>query len=103
MTNFPNIGGANVKVMGQADLARLVVRGRGAHIATALTTMGWSKGPAVTILAKCEAGQIEGSRYEAIGGLKGVEIPLINLDGEKKNGIAMLDLRDLSRFTWPET
>ena len=92
MANFANIGVANVKVMGQADLARLVVKGRGAHIATALTTMGWSKGPAVTILAKCEAGQIEGSRYEAIGGLKGVEITLINLDGETKDGIAMLDL-----------
>ena len=78
-----------MKVMAQADLARLVVRGRGAHIATALTTMGWSKGPALTILAKCEAGQIEGSRYEAIGGLKGVEIPLINLDGETKDGIDM--------------
>ena len=43
MANFANVGGANDKVMGQADMARLVVRGRGAHIATALTTMGWSK------------------------------------------------------------
>ena len=66
MTHFANIGGANVKVMGQADLARLVVRGQGAHIATALTTMGWSKEPDVTILANCKAGKIEGSRYEAI-------------------------------------
>jgi hypothetical protein len=54
------------------------VRGRGAHIATALTNLGWSKGPAVTILAKCEDGQVKGSRYEAIGSLKGVEIPLRN-------------------------
>jgi hypothetical protein len=103
MANFANIGGPNVKVMGQADLSRLVVRGRGGHIATALTNMGWSKGPAVPILAKCEAGQIEGCRYEAIGSLKGIEIPLINLDGETKDGIAMLDMSDLSKFTWPET
>ena len=60
--------------MGQADMARLVVRGRGAHVASTLTTMGWSKGPAVTILAKCEAGAVQGSRYKAIGGLCGVEI-----------------------------
>jgi hypothetical protein len=50
MANFANIGGPNVKIMGQADLSRLIVRGRGAHIATALTNLGWSKGPAVTIL-----------------------------------------------------
>ena len=44
-----------------SDLSRLVVRGRGAHIAIAL--------------AKCEAGHIEGSRYEAIESLKGIEFP----------------------------
>ena len=82
MANFANIGEANMKVMGQADLARLIVKGRGAHIATALTTMGWSKGPAVTILAKCEAGQIEDSRYEAIGGRK-VNSLLIFLQSEQ--------------------
>ena len=86
MANFANLGGQNVKIMGQADLSRLIVRGRGAHIATALTNLGWSKGPAVTILAKCEDGQVKGSRYEAIGSLKGVEIPLRNLDGETKDG-----------------
>ena len=86
MANFANLGGQNVKTMGQADLSRLIVRGRGAHIATALTNLGWSKGPAVTILAKFENGQVEGSRYEAIGSLKGVEIPLRNLDGETKDG-----------------
>ena len=80
MANFANLGGQNVKIMGQADLSRLIVRGRGAHIATALTNLGWSKGPAVTntILAKFENGQVKGSRYEAIGSLKGVEIPLRN-------------------------
>ena len=98
MANFANVGGANDKVMGQADMARFVVRGHGAHIATALTTIGWSKGPAETILAKCEAGQIQGSRYEAIGGLAGVEIPLINMDGETKGGIAILDMNKLSMF-----
>ena len=103
MAKFANVGGSNVKVIGKADMARLVVRGRGAHIATALTTMGWSRGPAVTILAKCEAGQFVGSRYEAIGGLAGIEIPLINLDGETKDGKAILDMKDLSKFTWPET
>jgi hypothetical protein len=102
MANFANIGGPNVKVMGQADLSRLVVRGRGANIAAALTNMGWSKGPAVTILAKCEGGHIEGSRYEAVGGLKEIEIHLMNLDGETKDGTAMLDMSDLSKFTWPE-
>jgi hypothetical protein len=86
MANFANIGGPNVKIMGQADLSRLVVRGRGAHIATAPTNLGWSKGPTVTILAMFENGHVEGSRYEAVGGLKGVEIPLINLDGETKTG-----------------
>ena len=70
MANFANVGGQNVKLMGQSDLSRLVVRGRGAHIATALTNLGWSKGPDVTILAKFENGQVEGSRYEAIGGLR---------------------------------
>ena len=79
------------------------MRGRGAHIATALTNLGWSKGPAVTILAKFENGQVEGSRYEAIGGLKGVEIPLRNLDGDSKDGVAVIDMSDLSKFTWPET
>ena len=103
MANFANLGGPNVKVMGQADLSRLIVRGRGAHIATALTNLGWSKGPAVTILAKFEDGHVEGSRYEAIGSLKGVEIPLRNLDGETKDGVAMIDMSDLSKFTWPET
>ena len=116
-----------MKIMGQADLSRLIVRGRGAHIATALTNLGWSKGPAVTILAKFENGQVEGSRYEAIGSLKGVEIPLRNLDGETKDGqvrnpwrpegsrnppdkprwrnqdwVATIDMSDLSKFTWPE-
>ena len=86
MANFANLGGQNVEIMGQADLSRLIVRGRGAHIATALTNLGWSKGPAVTILVKFENGQVEGSRYEAIGSLKGVEIPLRNLDGETKDG-----------------
>ena len=75
MANFANLGGQNVKTMGQADLSRLIVRGRGAHIATALTNLGWSKGPAVTILAKCEDGQVKGSRYEAIESLKGIEFP----------------------------
>jgi hypothetical protein len=98
MANFANIGGPNVNVMGQADISRLVVRGRGPHIATSLTNMGWSKGPAVTILAKCESGHIEGSRYEAVGSLKGIEIPLMNPDGETKDGIAMLDMSDLSEF-----
>ena len=70
MANFASIGGQNVQIMGQADLSRLVVRGRGAHIATALTNLGWSKGPAVTILAKFENGQVEGARYEAIGSLR---------------------------------
>ena len=32
-----------------------------------------------------------------------MEIPLINLDGETKDGIAMLDMKDLSKFTWPDT
>ena len=86
MANFANLGGQNVEIMGQADLSRLIVRGRGAHIATALTNLGWSKGPAVTILAKFENDQVKGSRYEAIGSLKGVEIPLRNLDGETKDG-----------------
>ena len=103
MANFANLGGPNVKLMGQAELSRLIVKGRGAHIATALTSLGWSKGPAVTILAKFENGQVEGSRYEAIGGLKGVEIPLKHLDGDSKDGVAVLDLADLSKFTWPET
>jgi hypothetical protein len=80
MANFANVGGSNVKVMGKADMARIVGKGCGAHIATALTTMGRSKGPAVTILAKCKAGQVMGSRYEAIGGFVGIQIPLINLD-----------------------
>ena len=40
MDNIANIGGAIAKILGQADLARLVVRERGAHIATALITMG---------------------------------------------------------------
>ena len=31
MANFANLGGQNVKIMGQADLSRLIVRGRGAH------------------------------------------------------------------------
>ena len=39
-------------------------------------------------MAKFENGQVEGSRYEAIGSLKGVEIPLRNLDGETKDGQA---------------
>jgi hypothetical protein len=82
------------KIMGQADLSRLIVRGRGAHIATALTNLGWGKGPAVTIMAKFENGQVEGSRYEAIGSLKGVEIPLRNLDGETKDGVAMIALKN---------
>jgi hypothetical protein len=102
MANFGNIGGPNVKIIGQADLSRLVVRGREAHIATALTNLGWSKGPAVNILAKFENGRVEGSRYEAIGSLKGAEITLINLDGETKDGVAMIDMSDLSEFTWPE-
>jgi hypothetical protein len=80
---WDNLGGQNVKIMGQADLSRLIVRGRGA---TALTNLGWSKGPVVTILAKFENSQVEGSRYKAIGSLKGVEIPLRNLDGETKDG-----------------
>ena len=126
MANFANLGGPNVKVMGQADLSRLIVRGRGAHIATALTNLGWSKGPAVTILAKFEDGHVEGSRYEAIGSLKGVEIPLRNLDGETKDGqvrspwrpegsrnppdkprwrnqdwVATIDMSDLSKFNSP--
>ena len=45
---------------------------------------------------------MEGSRYEAIGSLKGVEIPLRNLDGETKDGVAMIDMSDLSKFTCPE-
>ena len=94
---------ANVKVLGQADMARLVVRGRGAHVASTLTTMGWSKGPAVTILAKCEAGSVQGSRYKAIGGLTRVEIPLINMDGKTKDGTAILDKKDLSKYICPET
>ena len=65
--------------------------------------MGWSKAPAVTILAKCKDGQIQGCRFEAIEGLRGIEIPLINLSGETKDRIAMLDMMDLSKFTWPET
>ena len=47
----------------------------------------------MTILAKFENGQVEGSRYEAIGSLKGVEIPLRNLDGETKDGVAVIDMR----------
>ena len=103
MANFANLGGQNVKLMGQAELSRLIVKGRGAHIATALTSLGWSKGPAVTILAKFENGQVEGSRYEAIGSLKGVEIPLKHLDGDSKDGVAVIDMSDRSKFTWPET
>ena len=99
MANFANLGGPNVKLMGQAELSRLIVKGRGAHIATALTSLGWSKGPAVTILAKFENGQVEGSRYEAIGSLKGVEIPLKHLDGDSKDGVAVIDMSDLSKFT----
>ena len=39
--------------------------------------MGWTtKGPAITILANCKDGQVLGTRYEAIGGLKNVEISL---------------------------
>ena len=70
MANFASIGGQNVKIMGQADLSRLAVRGRGAHIATALTNLGWSKGPAVAILAKFENNLVEVARYEAIGSLR---------------------------------
>ena len=93
MPYLASIGGQNVKIMGKADLSRLIVRGRGAHIATALTTLGWSKGPAVTTLAKFENGQVEGARYEAIGSPKGVEIPLRNLDRETKDGVAVIDMR----------
>ena len=42
------------------------MRGRGVHIASTLTIMGWSKGPDVTILAKYEAGQVPGYGYEVI-------------------------------------
>ena len=73
MANFAHGGGQNMRVIGHSDMVRLLVRGRGAHIATALSTVGWSKGPAVTILAKCEsAGQ---QIYEAIGGLTGGRSP----------------------------
>ena len=93
---------ARANILGQADMARLVVRGREAHIATALTNMGWVKGPSVTILAKCVDGQVLGTRYEAIGGLKNIEIPLVNLDGDTNCGVAVVNLKDLSKFTWPE-
>ena len=53
----------------------------------------------MTTLAKFENGQVEGARYEAIGSLKGVEIPLRNLDEETKDGVAMIDMSDLSKFT----
>ena len=59
MANFANIGGA--KIVGQADMARQVVRGRGAHVAATLTNMGRVKGLAVTILAKYEDGQTQQS------------------------------------------
>ena len=39
MANFANVG-VNAKVLGQANMARLVVRGPGAHVASTLTTMG---------------------------------------------------------------
>ena len=39
MASFANVG-VNAKVLGQADMARLVVRGRGAHVASTLTTLG---------------------------------------------------------------
>ena len=54
----------------------------------------------MTILDKCEAAAIQGSRYEAIGGLTGVEIPP---DCKTKDETAILDMNDLSMFIWPET
>ena len=38
-----------------------------------------------TILAKREAGTIQGSRYKVIVGLTRVEIPLMNMDGKIKD------------------
>ena len=35
--------------------------------------------------------------------MRGVELPLINLDGVTKDGVAILNLKDLSKFAWPET
>ena len=38
-----------------------------------------------------------------IGGLAGIQIPQIHQDGETKDETAVLDMKDLSKFTWPET
>ena len=53
--------------MGQADLPRSIGEEKEP---TALTNLGWGKGPAVTILAKLENDLVEGARYEAIGSLR---------------------------------
>ena len=57
----------------------------------------------MTVLAKCEAGPVPGSRYEVIGGIAAIELPLMNLDGKIKDGTAVLDMKDLSKFTCAST
>jgi hypothetical protein len=103
MANLANVRGPNVKVMGHPNMVRLVVRGQGAYFANALTNIRWSKGPAVTILAKCEAGQVIGSSYEAIGGLTMIELPMVNFNWDTEDGTSVSNLKDQRKFTWPET
>ena len=54
------------------------------------------------MLVKCRGGQVRGTGYEGIGGLNNVAIPLVNLDGETKDGISVLKLKDLSKITCPK-
>ena len=55
----------------------------------------------MTILAKFVNGHVEGSRYEAFGGLKGRN-PSDKPRWRNQDWVAMIDMLDLNKFTWPE-